>query len=81
MAAGMQRVVQVHAGEHREDISLQERDKQLERSERDHHAERQCSSDCDDNAEADGQQRDETREDLQGDVARQHRGRCRLCAG
>ena len=39
--AGMQRVVEVHTGQHREDVGLQERDEQFEGVEADGHQERQ----------------------------------------
>ena len=41
MAAGMEGVVEIHAGEHGEDVSLQERDEKFERQHCQRHDERQ----------------------------------------
>src|SRR4051812_43443832 len=43
--ARVNRIVEIDAGEDREHVSLQERDQELERGERDHHAERQHAAD------------------------------------
>src|SRR3954469_6216302 len=70
--ARVDRIVEIDAGEDGEHVGLQEGDQQLERGERDHHAERQHATDCTEDAEACGKQRNEAGEDLQGDVAGQH---------
>src|SRR3954471_3993337 len=70
--ARVDRIVEIDAGEDGEHVGLQERDQQLERGERDHHAERQHATDGADDAEARGEQRNEAGEDLQRDVPGQH---------
>src|SRR3954462_14925128 len=70
--ARVDRIVEIDAGEDGEHVSLQERDQQLERGERDHHAERQHATDCTQDAEARGEQRNEAGEDLQRDMTGQH---------
>src|SRR5437660_10530098 len=70
--AGVDRIVEIDAGEDGEYVSLQEGDQQLERGKRDHHAEGQHATDRTHNAEAGGEQRNEAGEDLERDVAGQH---------
>src|SRR5690349_2997708 len=72
LVARMNRIVEIDAGEDGEHIGLQERDQELERGERDHHAERQRPSDRTYDAETGGKQRNEAGEDFQCDMARQH---------
>ena len=47
----MKRVVEVDAGQDGEDVGLQERDQELERGQRDRHAERQHGAEPADDAE------------------------------
>src|SRR3979411_528238 len=65
---GMDRIVEIDAGEDGEDIGLQESHQQFKGGERDRHAERQDRPDPTDDPER-AQHGDEAREHLQGDMA------------
>src|SRR5271169_4359789 len=67
----MDSVVDVNNGEDGEDVGLEERDQQLERGQRHHHAEREHGAEIAGNTQA-RQQRNETSEYRERDVARQH---------
>src|SRR5689334_12653163 len=70
---GMDGVVQVNAGQDREDIGLQESNQEFERGERDHQRQRQYGAD--DAADTEGAEHDdEAGENLQRDVTGQHVG-------
>src|SRR5580698_7549023 len=71
--ARMDSIVEIDAGENREDVGLEERDQQLERGQRHHHAERQHGAEVTEDAEA-RQHRNEAREHRERDVAGQHVG-------
>ena len=73
MPAGVKRVVQIHAGQHGEHVSLQKSDEQLEGVEPDDHGEGQDGGRLQDNAGA-KQHDDESAEHVERDVARQHVG-------
>ena len=71
--ARVDRIVEIDAGEDREDVGLQERHQQLERGERHGQAERQDGAEPAEEAER-AQHGDEAAEYLQRDVAGQHVG-------
>src|SRR6478752_9500666 len=70
---GVKRVVEVHAGQHREYIGLQERHKEFEGVEADRHDERQHRERLDRRARAEKHD-DETAEHVERDVAGEHVG-------
>src|SRR3954463_15979456 len=71
--ARMDSIVEIDAGEDREDVGLQERNHQLQRGQCDRQAERQQRTDLADGAER-AEHGHEAREHLQRDVAGQHVG-------
>src|SRR6266567_3463663 len=71
LVAGMQRIVEVDAGENGEDVGLQHRDQQLQRGERDGERERQDRAERAQHTRR-AQHDDEAREYLQRDVAGEH---------
>src|SRR5271170_3201424 len=70
LVARMDGIVDINAGEDSEDVGLEERNQQLERGQRDHHAERQYGAEVTGNAKT-RQQRNEACEHRQCDMARQ----------
>src|SRR5262245_31135762 len=70
---GVDRVVQVHAGQDREHVGLQSRDEHFERRQSDGHGKRQDRADPAHETEA-AEHQDEAREYFQGDVAGEHVG-------
>src|SRR6185436_19154403 len=67
----MNGVVEIDAGQDREHVGLQKRDQQLERGQRYHQRQRKRGAENAENAKA-PEQRNEAREHLERDVARQH---------
>src|SRR5215471_11013809 len=72
--ARVNRIVEVDASENGEDVGLQKCDQHLQRKKNDDHQERQGAPDPSDDAEAGAEEDDETGENLERDVPRQHVG-------